>query len=89
MSKTHREITVRIIDTMYRIGNEERHLRDLLKSAFPIGKRVLVYLREGQVNPSHGEVIHHQGGESGVLCVRLDSPKRHVVRVPVDHVRLP
>jgi hypothetical protein len=50
-----------------------------LAKAYPEGWRVRFNIQHGQVTPSRGEVVGHEGGPHAYLLVRLES-RTHGVR---------
>lgn len=57
-----------------------------LERQFPIGTTVRCEIQYGQINPSIGLVIAHEGGEHAYVCVRLQSRTKEVRRVPASNI---
>jgi hypothetical protein len=57
-----------------------------LKLLFPKGMMVSANIQYGQIIPSHGEVIGHEGGRFAYLVVRLDSRTKNVRRIPAENI---
>ena len=68
------------------IEKAEYAMEKALARAFPNGTRVRCNIMYGQVNPSTGEIIGHEGGRNAYLIVRLNSRKQEVRRVPVENI---
>lgn len=69
-----------------RVVAAEDALIKLLEKQFPIGTAVKFYVMHGQVNPSRGEVIGHEGGRFAYLRVRLESRASVVRSIPAGRV---
>lgn len=57
-----------------------------LERLYPVDTPVGVRLMHGQINPSRGRVIAHEGGRYGSVVVRLDSRTQDVRRVAADNI---
>lgn len=57
-----------------------------LKTLFPKGTMVSANIQYGQINPSRGEVIGHQGGRFAYLVVRLDSRTKNVRLIAAENI---
>ena len=57
-----------------------------LERLYPIGKPVRVWLMSGQVTPSRGEVIGHDGGRHAYVRVRLESRTREVRTIAASNI---
>ena len=68
------------------IVKAEDAMEKALAKAFPCGTRIRCKIMYGQINPSTGEVIGHQGGRYAYLTVRLNSRTQEVRAVSVDNV---
>ena len=69
-----------------KIERAEKEMERALERAFPIGTRIRCTIMYGQITPSTGEVIGHQGGRHAYLTVRLNSRTQEVRAVPVENV---
>lgn len=60
-----------------------------LERLYPIDTPVSVWLMHGQINPSEGRVIGHQGGRHGLVIVRLASRTQDTRRVAASNIVQP
>lgn len=64
---------------------EEAVIKELAR-LYPVGSRVSLWLMCGQVTPSRGEVISHQGSRHAYVRVRLDSRKQEVRSITAGNI---
>ena len=57
-----------------------------LEKLYPVDSEVRCWLMYGQVNPSRGRVIGHEGGRYGYVTVRLESRTQEVRRVAAESI---
>ena len=68
------------------IVKAEGAMEKALARAFPNGTRIRCNIMYGQINPSTGEVIGHEGGRHAYLTVRLNSRTQEVRSVAVENI---
>jgi len=57
-----------------------------LERRYPMHSPVRVMLMYGQINPSHGAVIGHDGGRNACVRVRLESRTQEVRSVAAENI---
>ena len=69
-----------------KVNAADDQLQSLLAKQYPLLTVVYFYIMHGQVTPSSGEVVGHEGGIHGYLRVRLNSRTRPVRSIPVKYI---
>ncbi len=71
---------------MERIERGEEAMLKLLEKMFPVGTTVRFHVQHGQVNPSVGTIIAHEGGRFAYVRIRMRSRTEHVRTVPACNI---
>lgn len=64
----------------------EEAVLEELKRLYPIDSPVRCMLMSGQINPSRGQVIGHDGGRYALVQVRLESRTNDVRSVSAENI---
>lgn len=76
----------KIVQLQERLRRTNAALIKVLEKEYPEGWRVRFEIQSGQVTPSRGEIIGHEGGEYAYLKVRLECRTKLVRSISVDRI---